>query len=89
MITNAIHVDKSFPALMRNSQSAAGTEQIEIAANQFAAELLMPKAIIVEMLAGKQFDIDDDAPIEELAKRFRVSRQALAFRLRQAVWWHV
>src|SRR6202167_2516650 len=45
MIATAVHVDKSFPALMRNSQSAAGIEQVEIEANQFAAELLMPRAI--------------------------------------------
>jgi Zn-dependent peptidase ImmA (M78 family) len=81
MITSSIHVDKGFPRLMRDSTSATGTEKIEIRANQFAAELLMPSTLIEEALAGKQFDIDDDAPIEELAKKFRVSKQALQYRI--------
>ncbi|MGA2704149.1 MAG: ImmA/IrrE family metallo-endopeptidase [Isosphaeraceae bacterium] len=82
MITSNVHVDKNFPALMRDPKSATGTEQIEIEANQFAAELLMPIALIEQALAGKQFDIDDDGPIEELAKKFRVSKQALEYRIR-------
>ncbi len=82
MITSNIHVDKAFPALMRDAKSATGTEQIEIEANQFAGELLMPRSMIDQALAGKQFDIDDDRPIEELAKKFRVSKQALEYRIR-------
>ena|SRR2546429_7171662 len=82
MITSNVHVDKDFPALMRDSNSATGTEQIEIQANQFAAELLMPRTLIEQALAGKQFDIDDDEPIERLAKKFRVSKQALEYRIR-------
>ncbi len=82
MITSNVHVDKNFPALMRDRKSATGTEQIEIEANQFAAELLMPIALIEQALAGKQFDIDDDGPIEELAKKLRVSKQALEYRIR-------
>jgi len=82
MITSNIHVDKNFPALMRDTKSATGTEQIEIQANQFAAELLMPRDLIDKAMAGKQFDIDDDGPIEELAKKFKVSKQALEYRIR-------
>jgi Zn-dependent peptidase ImmA (M78 family) len=82
MITSNVHVDKEFPALMRDTKSSTGTEQIEIEANQFAAELLMPRLMIDQVLAGKQFDIDDDRPIEELAKKFRVSKQALEYRIR-------
>jgi len=67
---------------MRDSKSATGTELIEIRANQFAAELLMPSTLINLALAGKQFDIEDDGPIEELAKKFRVSKQALEYRIR-------
>ncbi|MGH9451202.1 MAG: ImmA/IrrE family metallo-endopeptidase [Terriglobia bacterium] len=82
MITNSVHVDKEFPALMRDPTSATGTERVEIEANQFAAELLMPRKLIDQALAGKQFDIDDDGPIEELAKKFRVSKQAVEYRIR-------
>lgn len=85
MITSSVHVDKNFPAPMRDPKSATGTEQIEIQANQFAAELLMPRTLIDQALAGKQFDIDDDGPIEELAKKFRVSKQALEYRIRNRV----
>lgn len=82
MITTAVHVDKDFPALMRDSTSAKGMEKIEIEANQFAAALLMPRLMISEVLAGNQFDIDDEGPLEQLAKKFKVSKQALAYRIR-------
>jgi Zn-dependent peptidase ImmA (M78 family) len=85
MITNTIHVDKGFPGLMRDLKSATGTEMIEIRANQFAAELLMPITLIEQALAGNQSDIDDDEPIEKLAKKFRVSKQALEYRIRNRV----
>ncbi len=81
MITSEVHVDKSFPALMRNTVSSTGTEQIEIEANKFAAELLMPMEEVKKALANKQSDIDDDSPIEEIAKKFKVSKQALEYRL--------
>jgi Zn-dependent peptidase ImmA (M78 family) len=85
MITDQVHVDKNFPALMRDPKSGTGTERIEIEANQFAAELLMPRESIERALAGIQFDIDDDGPMEEIAKKFRVSTQALQYRIRQRV----
>jgi Zn-dependent peptidase ImmA (M78 family) len=84
MITSEVHVDKAFPVLMRDPKSATGTEKIEIEANQFAAELLMPEALIKQALESEPFDIDDDGPIEELAKKFRVSKQALEYRIRAA-----
>jgi Zn-dependent peptidase ImmA (M78 family) len=83
MIESEVHVDKDFPVLLRDQNSASGTEKVEIQANDFAAELLMPEALIQQALAGKRFDIDDDAPIEELAKKFRVSKQALEYRIRK------
>jgi Zn-dependent peptidase ImmA (M78 family) len=67
---------------MRDTKSATGTELLEIQANQFAAELLMPRALIDLALDGKLVDIDDEEPIEELAKKFRVSKQALEYRIR-------
>jgi Zn-dependent peptidase ImmA (M78 family) len=82
MITSNVHVDRSFPALMRDPRSATGTERVEIEANRFAAELLMPRKLIEQALAARQFDIDDDGPIDELAKRFRVSKQAVEYRIR-------
>lgn len=81
MITSAVHVDKGFAGLMRNTVSSTGTEQIEIQANQFAAELLMPIDKLREALANKQSEIDEESPIEEIAKKFKVSKQALEYRL--------
>ena len=37
-----VHVDKEFSILMRNSVSTTGSDEMEIEANFFAAELLMP-----------------------------------------------
>ena len=53
---------------------------MEIEANQFAAELLMP-TFLAEMLSKQGIDIDDEKPLQRLAARFRVSRQALEFRI--------
>ena len=83
LISGTVHVDKEFRVtLNRDATSALGTEQREVEANQFAAELLMPTAWFVQALASKPFDIDNEGPLEELAKKFRVSRQALEFRIR-------
>jgi Zn-dependent peptidase ImmA (M78 family) len=68
--------------LNRNAASALGTDRIEIEANRFSAELLMPTAWFLQALATKPFDIDNEAPLEEIARKFRVSRQALDFRIR-------
>jgi Zn-dependent peptidase ImmA (M78 family) len=87
MITTNIHVDKGFPALAlrRDTDSAKGTDPVEIEANQFAAALLMPGELIDRELFGKQFDIEDEAPLEAIAKKFRVSRQALEYRIRSRI----
>jgi Zn-dependent peptidase ImmA (M78 family) len=86
LISGKVHVDKEFRvqfvALNRDATSALGTEKIEIEANQFASELLMPTAWFTQALASKPFDIDNEGPLEELAKKFRVSRQALEYRIR-------
>lgn len=82
LITSSVHVDKGFPALMRDSTSAKGEEKVEIEANQFAAELLMPKAMVEgELATTAQFDMEDDGPLEQIAKKFRVSKQALQLRI--------
>ena len=86
LISGKVHVDKEFQVplarLNRDEISALGTDAIEIQANQFAAELLMPRAWFEAALASKSFDIDNESPLDELAKKFRVSRQALEYRIR-------
>lgn len=68
--------------LLRDGTASEGTDDVEIEANNFAAELLLPKFLLDEAMIGRCFgDIDDDAPIELLAKKFRVSREMLGFRI--------
>lgn len=80
-ITKEVHVDKTFQMLMRNSVSAAGVDEIEIEANLFAAELLMPESLLAEALGNEAFDIDDEDAVTSLAKKFKVSPSAMRFRL--------
>jgi Zn-dependent peptidase ImmA (M78 family) len=88
-----IHVDRKGygygfgRAMNRDSVSSTGENRDEIEANFFAAELLMPRHVIVrELLDGKTLDFfekDFDAAVRDLAKRFKVSSQALTVRLVQ------
>ena len=86
LISGKVHVDKEFKirltTLNCDEMSALGSDRIEVEANNFAARLLMPEALLRQALAGKPFDIDNEGPLDELAKRFRVSRQALEYRIR-------
>lgn len=83
-ITSAVHVDKGFPdsVLKRDAASATGTEWLEIEANFFAAALLMPRHILIQHLMTSPIDIDDEGPLEELAKKFHVSKTTLHYRIR-------
>ncbi len=76
-----MHVDKVFAVLMRDVDAASGIDAIEIEANRFAAALLMPEFLLRSSLQSRVLDIDDEKPLGELAQRFRVSRQAMEFRL--------
>ena len=80
-VTREVHVDKAFPMLMRDAVSAESVDPIEIEANLFAAELLMPEFLLAKELGDATFDIDDDAMVSALARRFRVSASAMQFRL--------
>ena len=80
-ITKEVHVDKEFPMLMRDSVSAAGISEMEIEANFFAAELLMPEALLAKALGNEPFDIDDEGAVSALARNFKVSPSAMRFRL--------
>lgn len=78
-LENAVHVDRG--SLRRDAISAAGTDPIEIEANTFAAELLMPQDLLLAILDGRSIDLEDDEAVAGLAKRFRVSEAAMRFRL--------
>lgn len=80
-LQRAVHVDKGFRVLMRDDVSSLGSDPLEIDANAFASELLMPRDFLVDALDANGLDIEDEAGIEVLAKKFRVSAAAMRYRL--------
>jgi Zn-dependent peptidase ImmA (M78 family) len=80
-IRNAVHVDKVFNVLHRDTLASQGVDPFENEANAFAAELLMPQAFLVDAIDAAGLDIEDDDRIEALARKFRVSTSAMRYRL--------
>lgn len=80
-IRQAIHVDKGIRVLFRDDVASLGTEPMEIEANAFASELLIPGPLLAAAVEGGGIDLEDEAAIEALARRFRVSPAAMRFRL--------
>jgi Zn-dependent peptidase ImmA (M78 family) len=75
-----IHVDKK--TYYRNSKSAQGLDEIEIEANRFAAELLMPADLVIREIENYSDLIDsNDDVISVLADSFKVSATAMGFRI--------
>lgn len=74
----SLFVDKNERVLYRNSQSTTGEILKEKEANAFAAALLMPKNMIEDEInnSSNQKEI-----VTHLTKVFRVSEQAMSFRL--------
>jgi Zn-dependent peptidase ImmA (M78 family) len=86
------HADKQFR--LRDARSSEGSVLEEIQANQFAAELLMPRAMIMKAIERCGFqhapanDVEEEQfeeLVTKLAKDFRVSRQAMTIRLSSLV----
>jgi len=78
-----IHVDEDdFFIRFRDERSTLGTDPEEREANAFAAELLMPRALI-ESDVGKRRGLSflDEGELRELAKCYGVSLQACMLRL--------
>lgn len=79
-----LHVDRGFGVKLRNRISSKGTDLEEKEANLFAAELLMPKDFIEDVFDENgidMVDLENEAVITMLAKKFNVSVQAMTFRL--------
>jgi Zn-dependent peptidase ImmA (M78 family) len=81
LIDGTVHIDKGFAMLKRDEEAAQGTNLVEVEANAFASELLMPKQFIDQIVDIASLDIDDEAGMKALAKRFRVSVSAMQNRL--------
>lgn len=74
-----LFIDKPQRVMYRNNASATGEIQKEREANAFAAALLMPRKLIEDELDNSPDDTFDY--VKYLAKRFKVSEQAMSFRL--------
>jgi len=72
-----LFVDKTKSVMFRDSDSSSGEQMREREANAFAAALLMPEKLIkqeAENMFGNKI-------VDQLAKKFGVSTQAMSFRL--------
>ncbi len=78
-LERAVHVDRG--SLRRDALAAKGVDPIEMEANAFAAELLMPTRLLTSALERHPVDLEDDNAVAALAKRFRVSDAAMRYRL--------
>lgn len=76
-------VDRPLQVLFRDGLASAGTNKVEIDANAFAAELLMPQGLTQQAFrdALSRHPRDTDRAIRELARDFDVSPQAMTYRL--------
>jgi len=61
------------------SSLAISTEEIE--ANQFAAEVLMPRKHLLNDIRNLNLDVEDDTETVNLAKKYKVSIQAMSYRI--------
>ena len=80
-----VFIDKQFTrpylAAFRDATSATGEDRREREANAFAAALLMPETLVRDAVVRLALDVEDEAAVAQLAKRFEVSQQAMTFRL--------
>ena len=77
-----LHIDEAFPIGFRDDRSALATDDKEIEANQFAAELLMPVKWLLDDINGRHIDFEEDESLlRELAEKYGVSLQAMTIRV--------
>jgi Zn-dependent peptidase ImmA (M78 family) len=74
-----VHFDEDFRVYGRNKNSSLATDPQEIEANRFAAELLMPQKFLFDDFSGIKGDQEE--VVARLAKRYKVSPQAMEYRL--------
>jgi len=65
----------------RSERTVKRFDPREAQANEFAACLLMPRELLKQDLVDNPVDVSDDAAVRRLARRYRVSAQALTIRL--------
>jgi len=82
-LETAILIDKSKNFIARDPTSAEGIDPLEIQANAFASELLLPARLVRQVLSESAGDLHDDDYLIRVAQRFRVSLTAFQIRLEQ------
>lgn len=75
------YIDKGFRVNFRDLESGSGTKKEEMDANAFAAALLMPAAWVRAAFKEQPFDLTEDDSLQKLAYKFKVSTQAMTYRL--------
>lgn len=78
VLRRSVHVDRG--VLRRDNLASAGIDKMEIAANAFAATILMPDSLVREACSDS-IDLEDDATVARLAKAFGVSPAAFTNRV--------
>lgn len=73
------HVDQNFRVAWRKASSLSGVNWVEIEANRFAAELLIPTKFLKRDLDS--LESIDIRTVAVLANRYGVSKDAMKFRL--------
>ncbi|KAM3108257.1 ImmA/IrrE family metallo-endopeptidase [Phormidesmis sp. 146-33] len=81
-----VHYDdksRGFQVHLRSAVSAEGSDRLEVEANAFAAELLMPAAFLERDLENvSHIDVVDEDPIfNELVEKYGVSKRSMTLRL--------
>ena len=75
------YIDRGYRIHFRDLDSGSGTKREEMEANAFAAALLMPATLVRNAFERQPFEFTEDNVLEMLAKKFKVSTQAMTYRL--------
>lgn len=65
----------------RNGKSQSGSDKYEIEANRFSASILMPEKLILKSIQDLKIDISNEQHITRISRYFKVSEQAMSFRI--------
>jgi len=76
-----VRFDRDFRVNLRSDRSSLAVDPEEIEANFFAANLLMPREMLIRDLGGNYIDLDDARATRSWARRYGVSMQAMNLRL--------
>lgn len=75
------YIDKGYRVHFRDLESGSGTKLEEMEANAFAAALLMPAKRVRDAFKQQPFELTGDDCLGMLARTFKVSTQAMTYRL--------